>query len=175
MHTSLILPLPRNLPPSSLSLSPIHPSPNTSALPDKKTPAKLPVPSFGTFTAGRFTGGDAKSLGGNSHRTLDLELLVFGALDQIGAHLFQALHISEWKRERVKQLIKESAKETVEMILTTISRDEQSMLFGFASRYLYKFGRRNSRTKRHLGDSLYLPRNRKTDILHQRPGIKKKE
>merc|ERR1711872_563300 len=53
-----------------------------------------PVPSFGTFTAGRFTGGDAKSLGGNSHRTLDLELLVFGALDQIGAHLFQALHIS---------------------------------------------------------------------------------
>merc|ERR1711872_729842 len=51
-------------------------------------------PKFWTFTAGRFTGGDAKSLGGNSHRTLDLELLVFGALDQIGAHLFQALHIS---------------------------------------------------------------------------------
>ena len=55
----------------------------------------LPVPGHRTFTTRSFTRGDAKSLGRNTDWAFDLELLVLGSFDQIGADLFQALYVSK--------------------------------------------------------------------------------
>ena len=57
------------------------------------------VPGLGAFTArggGGVAGGDAQNLGGgHARRSLtDLQLLVFCALDQVSAHVFQTLHIA---------------------------------------------------------------------------------
>ena len=52
------------------------------------------VPGLGALTARRLAGGDAQDLGGHADGALDAELLVLGALDQVGAHLLQAFHIS---------------------------------------------------------------------------------
>ena len=57
------------------------------------------VPGFGTFTTRSLTRGNSQRLGRHSHRSFDLEALVFGALDQIGADLFQTLHVSGYGGE----------------------------------------------------------------------------
>jgi hypothetical protein len=43
------------------------------------------VPGLGTLTAGGLAGGDAERLGRDAHGALDLELLVLGAVDEVGA------------------------------------------------------------------------------------------
>ena len=50
------------------------------------------VPGLGAFTAGGFAGGDAQNLGGHAHRSLDLQLLVLCALDQVCAHCTHIQH-----------------------------------------------------------------------------------
>merc|ERR1719187_237522 len=51
-------------------------------------PHLKPIPSLGTFTTRCLSGGDAKNLSWHANRALDLQLLVFGTLDQISTHLF---------------------------------------------------------------------------------------
>ena len=46
----------------------------------------ITVPCFGPFTTGGLPGGNAEGLGGHAHRSLHLQLLVLGSLDQISAH-----------------------------------------------------------------------------------------
>jgi len=50
-----------------------------------------PVPGLGALTAGGLPGGDLQALGGHPDGPLDLQLLLLGALDQVGADLLQAL------------------------------------------------------------------------------------
>ena len=50
-----------------------------------------------TLSARRLAGGDAQHLGREADRTLDLEALVLGALDQVTAHLLKALDIAAGK------------------------------------------------------------------------------
>merc|ERR1712111_177642 len=54
-------------------------------------PQLEPVPGLGTLTARGLPGGDPQGLGGHPHWALDLELLLLGSLDQVGADLLQAL------------------------------------------------------------------------------------
>ena len=49
------------------------------------------VPGLGTLTARGLPGGDPQGLGGHPHGALDLQLLLLGSLDQVGADLLQAL------------------------------------------------------------------------------------
>ena len=44
------------------------------------------VPGLGTLSARRHTRGDAQRLGGQTHGSLDLELLALGAVEQLGRH-----------------------------------------------------------------------------------------
>merc|ERR1712079_682522 len=50
-------------------------------------PQLEPVPGLGTLTARGLPGGDPQGLGGHPHGPLDLQLLLLGSLDQVGAHL----------------------------------------------------------------------------------------
>ena len=52
------------------------------------------VKGFGTVTTRRLTGGDAKDLGGETNGTLDLELLVFGTLNEVAGNLFKVLDVT---------------------------------------------------------------------------------
>ena len=52
------------------------------------------VPGGGTLAARRLVAGDAKRLGRQAHRALDLEALVLGALDQVGADLLEVLDVA---------------------------------------------------------------------------------
>merc|ERR1711863_77969 len=49
------------------------------------------IPGLGTLTARSLTGGDPQGLGGHPHGALDLQLLLLGTLDQVGADLLQTL------------------------------------------------------------------------------------
>lgn len=51
------------------------------------------IPGLRTLTARRFTGGDAEHLGRPPHWSLDAQLLLLGAGDQVAAHFFQRTHI----------------------------------------------------------------------------------
>lgn len=50
------------------------------------------VPGLGALTTGGFAGGDAQNLGGHAHRSLDLQLFVLCALDQVCAHCTHIQH-----------------------------------------------------------------------------------
>ena len=50
-----------------------------------------PVPGLGALTTRGLPGGDLQGLGGHPDGSLDLEVLLLGALDQVGADLLQAL------------------------------------------------------------------------------------
>lgn len=52
------------------------------------------VPGLGTVTARRLTGGDTENLGGETDGSLNLELLVLGALDEVRADLLQVLDVA---------------------------------------------------------------------------------
>ena len=54
-------------------------------------PQLEPVPGLGTLTARGLPGGDPQGLGGHPHWALDLQLLLLGSLDQVGADLLQTL------------------------------------------------------------------------------------
>jgi hypothetical protein len=47
------------------------------------------IPSFRTFTAGSLSGGDLEGFGWETDGPLDTEVLGFGALDELLAHLFE--------------------------------------------------------------------------------------
>lgn len=47
------------------------------------------IPSLGTFTAGRLSGGDLKGLSRETNGTLDAEVLGLGALNELLAHLLK--------------------------------------------------------------------------------------
>ena len=49
------------------------------------------IPGLGTFTTRSLAGGDAKDFGRHTNGSLDLQFLLFGSLDQVGANLFEAL------------------------------------------------------------------------------------
>lgn len=51
------------------------------------------VPGLGTLTARRLTGGDLEGLGGQADRSLEAEVLVLGALDDLGADLLEGLDL----------------------------------------------------------------------------------
>lgn len=46
------------------------------------------IPCLAPLSAGRLARGDFQGLGGQAHRALDSEILGFGALKELGAHLF---------------------------------------------------------------------------------------
>ena len=52
------------------------------------------IPGLGTLTAGGLSGGDLEDLGGDADGALGLVLLVLGSHDDLGAGVFQRLHIS---------------------------------------------------------------------------------
>lgn len=52
------------------------------------------VPGLGTLTARGLTGGDLQDLGGHADGALDLELLLLGAADEVGADLLQVAHVA---------------------------------------------------------------------------------
>merc|ERR1712029_501493 len=54
-------------------------------------PQLEPVPGLGALTTRGLPGGDPQGLGGHPHGALDLELLLLGSLDKVGADLLQAL------------------------------------------------------------------------------------
>ncbi len=47
------------------------------------------IPSLASLTAGCLAGGDFEGLGGESDRTLDSQVLGFGALKELGADFFE--------------------------------------------------------------------------------------
>ena len=51
------------------------------------------VPSLGTLSARSLPGGDSKHLGGHPYRSLDLQLLVLSAPDEVAADLLQRLDV----------------------------------------------------------------------------------
>jgi len=51
------------------------------------------IPGLGTFTARGLTGGDPQGLGGHPDGSLDLQFLVLGSLDEVGADLLEALNV----------------------------------------------------------------------------------
>jgi len=51
------------------------------------------IPGLGTFTARGLPGGDAESLGGHANGSLDLQLLLLGAADELAADLLQGLDV----------------------------------------------------------------------------------
>ena len=51
------------------------------------------IPGLGTFTARSLPGGDSQSLGWHPDGSLNFEFLVLGSLDEVSAHLFQALDV----------------------------------------------------------------------------------
>lgn len=57
------------------------------------------IPSFTTFTARCFTGGDTKYLGWPTNWSLHTEFLLFGTRNQISAHLFQWTNIGWCQRD----------------------------------------------------------------------------
>ena len=52
------------------------------------------IPGLGTLTVRSLAGGDAQGLGRQTDRSLDLELLVLGAVDQVTADLLQVLDVA---------------------------------------------------------------------------------
>jgi hypothetical protein len=52
------------------------------------------IPGLGTFTIGRLSGGDAQVLGGQADRSLDAEILSLGTVDELSAHLLEALDVA---------------------------------------------------------------------------------
>jgi hypothetical protein len=52
------------------------------------------VPGLGTVTARRLTGGDTENLGGETDGSLNLELLILGALDKVRTDLLQVLDVT---------------------------------------------------------------------------------
>lgn len=52
------------------------------------------IPGLGTVTARGLAGGDAEDLGGETDGSLNLELLVLGALDEVRADLLQVLDVA---------------------------------------------------------------------------------
>jgi len=52
-------------------------------------PQLEPVPGLGTLSARSLTGGDAESLGRHPHRTLHLQILGLGSVDEVGTNLLQ--------------------------------------------------------------------------------------
>jgi hypothetical protein len=52
------------------------------------------IPGLGTVTARRLTGGNAENLGGETDGSLNLELLILGALDKVRADLLQVLDVT---------------------------------------------------------------------------------
>lgn len=59
----------------------------------------IAIPGLGALTARSFARGDAQHLGGHAHWSVDLEVLVLGALDQVRAHLLQALYVRARQRD----------------------------------------------------------------------------
>ena len=57
------------------------------------------VPGLGTLTARRLARRDSQDFGGHADWSVDLELLLLGTLDQVSAHLLQALHIRARERD----------------------------------------------------------------------------
>ena len=53
-----------------------------------------PVPRLGSLSTGRLPGGDSQGVCGHAHWTLGLELLLFGALDEVVANLLQRLDVA---------------------------------------------------------------------------------
>ena len=52
------------------------------------------IPGLGTVTARRLTGGDTENLGGETDGSLNLELLILGALDKVRADLLEVLDVT---------------------------------------------------------------------------------
>jgi hypothetical protein len=52
------------------------------------------LPGLRTLSVGGLTGGDAQNLGRHTHGSLDLELLLLGATDQVGADLLQVANVA---------------------------------------------------------------------------------
>lgn len=50
------------------------------------------IPGLGTFTTGSLTGGDAKSLGGESDRALNIDLVVLCGASELLTDLFEGLN-----------------------------------------------------------------------------------
>lgn len=57
------------------------------------------IPGLGTLTARRLAGGDAQHLVRHAHRSLDAQLLLLRARDQIGAHLLQRRDVLRRQRD----------------------------------------------------------------------------
>jgi hypothetical protein len=52
------------------------------------------IPGLGTVTARGLTGGDTENLGGETDGSLNLELLILGALDKVRADLLEVLDVT---------------------------------------------------------------------------------
>ena len=52
------------------------------------------VPGLAALSARSLTGGDSQGLGGHPDRSLNLQLLVFGSLDEVTADFLQRLHVT---------------------------------------------------------------------------------
>ena len=57
-------------------------------------PHLIGIPSLGALTTRRLARGDFQVLGGQTHGTLDTQILSLGPLDQLAADLFQRLHLA---------------------------------------------------------------------------------
>jgi hypothetical protein len=78
----------------------IHPSTNLIQGPSNLLDQTLvdshleSVPGLGTLSAGRLSGGDLQSLGGETDGTLDAEILALGTLDELLADLLKGGDLS---------------------------------------------------------------------------------
>jgi hypothetical protein len=57
------------------------------------------IPGLATFTARRLPCRDLELLRGQTDRALDAEILGFGAVDKLGADLFEGLHLGGGERD----------------------------------------------------------------------------
>lgn len=72
------------------------------------------VPCLGTLTVGGLTGGDTKVLGGQADRTLDLEGLGAGTVDELRAHLLEGSDLARGEGDTdLVDLLYSKAKEVI--------------------------------------------------------------
>ena len=57
------------------------------------------IPGLRTLTTRRLAGGVREDLGGKTDRALHVELLVLRAVDEVVAHLLEALHVTRSERD----------------------------------------------------------------------------
>ena len=84
------------------------------------------VPGLGAFTAGGFAGGDAQNLGGHAHRSLDLQLLVLCALDQVCAHCTHIQHCEYRPTLNTQTFNTASTDQRSTQTFNTVSTDQHS-------------------------------------------------